>query len=204
MESMDSFIERLASPSPAPGGGAASASVALIASSLVSMVSGLTMGKKGYENAQESVGKILERSKEIHSELRNLMVEDEESFNRLFAAWKMPKTSDEEKAARKQKIAQETMGAIGTPWKIAEQCQEILKQATILAEIGNSSAITDAGSALEFSLAAIKGALLNVLVNLKSMSDSNYVNKEKERVEQFIRDSQRIYDEGMANVNRRM
>ena len=112
-------MERLASPSPAPGGGAASAAVSVVAASLVSMVAGLTIGKKGYEGAHETMKQVLEKSRKLTADLRSLMEEDEAAFNRLFAAWKMPKSTDEEKKRRREAMDIATRGAIQVPWKIA-------------------------------------------------------------------------------------
>ncbi|MEM0157612.1 MAG: cyclodeaminase/cyclohydrolase family protein [Thermoplasmataceae archaeon] len=204
METLDSFMERLASPSPAPGGGAASAAVSVVAASLVSMVAGLTIGKKGYENSQDTMKQVLEKSRKLTGELRSLMEEDEEAFNKLFAAWKMPKSTDDEKKRRREAMDMATRGAIQVPWKIAGTAAQILRLAATVASNGNSSAITDAGSALEFSLASIRAALQNVEINLKSLSNSEYADSERMKIRVFTDDAGEIYRNAMKDVRRRM
>ncbi|MCW6169389.1 MAG: cyclodeaminase/cyclohydrolase family protein [Thermoplasmatales archaeon] len=204
MESMDSFLERLAQPTAAPGGGAASASVTIIASSLVSMVAGLTVGKKGYENHQEKIAELLIRSKEIRSELRRLMEEDENSFGLIVSAWKLPKNTEEEKNKRSLEIAKASLEATKAPWKIASTSQEVLRQAALIARIGIKSAATDAGCALEFSMAAIKGALENIKINLKSVKDEGIKESENMKMRVFMEDSETTYREGLSVVEERI
>ena len=204
MESLDSFMIRLASPSPAPGGGAASASVSIVAASLSSMVAGLTIGKKGYEDHQELMRKILARSNEITGELRKLMEDDEKAFNEIVSAWKLPRSSDHEKEMRTAAIQKAAKLAIKVPWEIAEVSREILRNAKTLAEYGNKNAVTDAGCALEFSLAALKGAIQNIAINLKSLNDKAMVESEKIKIKNFLDDCEKIYNEGMREVQNKI
>lgn len=201
---MDSFLERLASPTPAPGGGAASAAVGIVASSLVSMVAGLTQGKKGYEEKQNIIKDVIERSRNLSAEFRKLMVEDEEAFNTLFAAWKMPRSTEQEKTARKRAIAEASKQAIRTPWRIARAAREVMGLSESMASSGIASAVTDAGSAMEFSLAAIKAAILNIEINLKSMQDSDFTESERLKLRLFLEDSVAAYHRGIGEVKRRM
>lgn len=200
MESIDSFMERLASSSPAPGGGAASSMVALVGSALNSMVAGLTMGKKGYEESQKVVERIGKRSAELTMELRSLMKEDEEAFNLIVEAWKMPKSTDDEKKERGQALQDATRVAIAVPWKIAAASQEILRMAADLVTYGNKNAVTDAGCSLEFSMAAIKGVFQNIKINLKSIKDEEKAESERIKMKLFLEDSQETFDKAMKEL----
>lgn len=193
MESLDSFIERLASPSPAPGGGAASGMVAIVGASLTSMVAGLTIGKKGYEENQKMMEHVRTRSNELSSELRELMKLDEDAFNMIVNAWKMPRETSEEKKARQESIEKATKIAIKVPWRIASVSQEILRISALLVTHGNKNAITDAGCSLEFSMAALKGVLQNIRINLKSLKNENLVESERMKMKFFMEDSEEIY-----------
>lgn len=204
MESLDSFVERLASPSPAPGGGAASSLVAVVGSALTSMVAGLTVGKKGYENSQEIMERVSKRSSELRNELRDLMVQDEEAFNRIVGAWKMPKATDDEKAKRDKELQAATMVAIQVPWKIALAAQEILRISAILVTHGNKNAITDAGCSLEFSLAALRGVIQNIKINLKSLKNKDTVEMEQLKIKLFLEDSSEIYNAAMKELERKL
>lgn len=204
MESIDSFMERLASSSPAPGGGAASSMVALVGASLNSMVAGLTIGKKGYEGSQKVVERIGKRSSELSAELRVLMKEDEEAFNLIVGAWKMPKSTDEEKKARKEALQKATRVAISVPWKIASASQEILSMAAELVTYGNKNAVTDAGCSLEFSMAAIKGVFQNIKINLNSLKDEEKVESERIKMKLFLEDCQETFDKAMKELETKL
>lgn len=204
MESLDSFMERLASSSPAPGGGAASSMVALVGASLNSMVAGLTMGKKGYEGSQKIMETIGKRSDDLAKELRQLMKQDEEAFNLIVGAWKMPKSTEEEKGARQKELEKATRLAIEVPWKIAAVSQEILRTAAQLVTYGNKNAITDAGCSLEFSLAAVKGVFQNIKINLKSIKDMEKVESENMKMKFFLEDCNETYQKAMKELESKL
>ncbi|GGM67932.1 methenyltetrahydrofolate cyclohydrolase [Thermogymnomonas acidicola] len=203
MESLDSFMERLASPSPAPGGGAASALVALTAASLITMVSKITMEKKGYEDRREEMARISSRSLAASESLRHLIEEDERAFNRVVQAWKMPKATEEEKARRAQALREASRYAISVPWKIALVSSDIMDMAAQVARDGLKSAVTDAGSAAEFALSAARAVLLNVRVNAQNLSDGEREDEEiKTRL--FLEDMESRHRKVMETVGGRM
>ena len=121
-----------------------------------------------------------------------------------FAAIEMPKSTEEEKKRRREAMDIATRGAIQVPWRIAGAAGQVLRLAAAIAAHGNSSAITDAGSALEFSLASIRAALQNVEINLKSLSDHEYAESERMKVKVFTEDALEIYKNAMKDVRRRM
>lgn len=201
MESYDSFIERLASPSPAPGGGAASAMVSIVSASLTSMVASLTIGKKNYLEYDEEMKKIIEKSSSLREELRALMKEDEDAFNNIVSAWKLPKGTDDEKKTRKESIDAATKEAIRVPWKIAGKSMEILDLSLQAAEHGNKNTITDAACAAIFAHGAIKGVLYNVKINLKSVTDEKMRDSEELKMKFFLEDADSIYDKTIKKVD---
>ena len=102
--SLNDFSLELASSSPAPGGGSASAVAGALAASLSSMVANLTIGKKGYEDYQDEMKALLIQAEDLRNELMLLMDQDSESFHQLLKAMKLPKNTDEEKIARTEAI----------------------------------------------------------------------------------------------------
>ncbi len=200
MESYDDFIKRLASPSPAPGGGAASAFVSIVSTALVSMVSELTVGKKGYEAYYDEIKKIEEEAKKITEDLRELMSKDEEAFNVLMAAYKLPKGTDEEKKKREDEIQKAVRGAIDVPWAIAYKAYDILKITKYLAEHGNRSAITDTASGALLAHAAAKAAIYNVRINLKSVRDRDYVADQNIKIKLFLENCEEIHNSTIKTV----
>lgn len=200
---MDSFIERLASPTPVPGGGAASASVAVIAAALNSMVSGITEGKKSYSRFHEQMALIKQRSGENISELRKLMDEDERAFNLIVETWKLPKENEEQQKRRNSALMEASKEAIGVPWKIAAISFQILRDALYLARHGLKSAITDSQCSAEFAIAAIRGVLQNVAINLQNMG-KDFRESEEIKMKLFLEDAQSTYAEVTDTVRKYM
>ena len=198
---LNNFIERLASKEPAPGGGAASALVAMVGSALSSMVSALTDGKKGYEHVQERVKAIELKMLEIRKNLEDLMQEDEQAFNKISSTWKLPKTTDEEKAARKKALQTALRDAIEPPWRIANLASDVMDNALDLLSIGNKNAITDSACSLIFAFSAAEGALLNITINVNLIDDASFRTAQEKRMKSFYASLERKRDDGMKILN---
>ena len=198
---LNNFIERLASKEPAPGGGAASALVAMVGSALSSMVSALTEGKKGYEHVQERVKAIELKMLEIRKNLEDLMQEDEQAFNKISSTWKLPKSTDEEKAARKKALQTALRDAIEPPWRIANLASDVMDNALDLLSIGNKNAITDSACSLIFAFSAAEGALLNITINVNLIDDGSFRTAQEKRMKSFYASLERKRDDGMKILN---
>lgn len=198
---LNNFMERLASKEPAPGGGAASALVAMVGSALSSMVSALTEGKKGYEHVQERVKAIELKMLEIRKNLERLMQEDEQAFNKISSTWKLPKITDEEKLARKKALQTALRDAIEPPWRIANLASDVMDNALDLLSIGNKNAITDSACSLIFAFSAAEGALLNITINVNLIDDTSFRAEQEKRMKAFYADLVRKRDDGMKILN---
>ena len=198
---LNNFMERLASKEPAPGGGAASALVAMVGSALSSMVSALTDGKKGYEHVQERVNAIELKMLEIRKNLERLMQEDEQAFNKISSTWKLPKSTDEEKMARKKALQSALRDAIEPPWRIANLASDVMDNALDLLSIGNKNAITDSACSLIFAFSAAEGALLNITINVNLIDDTSFRTEQEKRMKAFYADLVRKRDDGMKILN---
>ena len=198
---LNNFMERLASKEPAPGGGAASALVAMVGSALSSMVSALTDGKKGYEHVQERVNAIELKMLEIRNNLERLMQEDEQAFNKISSTWKLPKSTDEEKMARKKALQSALRDAIEPPWRIANLASDVMDNALDLLSIGNKNAITDSACSLIFAFSAAEGALLNITINVNLIDDTSFRTEQEKRMKAFYADLVRKRDDGMKILN---
>jgi formiminotetrahydrofolate cyclodeaminase len=195
---LENFIERLSSKDPVPGGGAASALVAIIGGALDSMVAALTIGKKGYEQQQ---GKIVEISKEasrIKKDLEDFMKEDEIAFNAISATWKLPKGTEVERLERSRLLQDALKKAIVPPWKIAGKALEVMDLSIDLIRVGNRNAVTDAGCGLLFGFAAAEGALLNVAINIDAITDLNFAENERAKVRDLHSKLEMKRSNGMA------
>ncbi|WP_300526544.1 cyclodeaminase/cyclohydrolase family protein [Aminiphilus sp.] len=168
------FIHELASDSPAPGGGSVAALAAALGAALTAMVARLTVGKEKYRSAWEAMENVRAESDALQERLLELMEEDTEAFNAFMAAMKLPKETDEEKAARAEAMQKATRGAIDVPLRTLRCCVSVVALAEKTCAQGNSNAITDAGSAAVLARAAAAAAAYNVRINLGSLKDASF------------------------------
>ncbi len=168
------FIESLAAPTPTPGGGSAAAYAGAMAAGLVSMVARLTIGKKGYSEVEAAMNRILEKSEILRNDLTSAVIEDSEAFDRVMAAYKIPKSDP----ARATAIQEATLLAAQVPLEAAKKSYRVAELALEAAQSGNKNAITDAGSAVNLAIASVNSAAYNVRINLADLND----HKQKEQI----------------------
>lgn len=172
LSSTGSFADLVAEGTPSPGGGSVSAYCGALAASLGQMVCNLTIGKKKYEQAEARVKEIREELENRSVRLKQLIAEDAASFDRVLAAYRLPKESDEQKSERARQIETAGRGAAETPLETASLSLEVLKLLVELSEIGNQNAVSDTAVGAQLALAAIKGAGYNVAVNLSMLPEA--------------------------------
>lgn len=165
------YLEVLKSDAPAPGGGSVSALAGAQGVALFMMVADLTIGKEKYADYQEVCREAKEKGKALYEELTAGIDKDTEAFNLVSAAFKMPKDTDEEKAARKQAIADGTLVATEVPFRTMQLGYEGLMLAKSMIGKSNPNAASDLGVAILNLTGCIKGAWLNVKINLPGVKD---------------------------------
>ncbi len=170
-----SFLDGVASSSPTPGGGSASALVGSLAAGLTSMVCNLTIGKKKYQEVSEELTKVLGESEELRQRLARLVDDDSQAFDEVMKAYRLPKESPEEKEVRSHRIEQATKGATQVPLEVMEKALRVLELSQVVAEKGTPNSISDAGVAAVLAWSAVEGANLNVEINLSSLKDETFV-----------------------------
>lgn len=172
---LDTFVNELASVSPAPGGGSTAGLAASLGAALASMVFNLTIDNKAGEGLAPEIIEQMKAAREdmlrIKTEFIDLVEEDTASFNRFMDALKMPKATDEEKEVRKAALDQAKVDIITTPEKIAVLGSKVWDAIELANDYGNPNAVSDAGVAALMMDAAIKAALLNVKINLPMVKD---------------------------------
>jgi len=164
------FLDELASHSAAPGGGSASALLCSTAASLVCMVCHLTIGKKGYEESEPELKRVLEEAEVLRKKAEGLIDEDTNVFKKVMAAYKIP----EENTQRNVMIQNALKDATATPLEVVRIGVRILELAKIVAFRGNINSVSDAGGAALAAEAGLRGAIFNVKINLKSMNDETF------------------------------
>jgi len=174
---VSAFTETTASEAPAPGGGSISAAMGAFGSALATMVANLSSHKRGWDERWKEFSDWAEKGKQYYVELLHLIDEDTEAFNRIMAAFQLPKSSEEEKAVRKQAIQDATRYAIEIPFKVMQTIYKSMEVIRAMAEIGNPNSVTDAGVGALAARSGIKGAFLNVRINAGDLDDKAWVEK---------------------------
>ena len=186
-QSLQHYLEDLASAQPAPGGGSASALSGALAAALASMICRLTLGKAGYESVQAELENILTQTEQERQRFTALLEEDIAAYGRLSASYKLPRATDEEKAARTEAIQEQLAGAALVPLEVVEHAARLSRFLTRLAEIGNSSLLSDLATALSLVGAASRGGEAMVRINLRYMRDTSLVSELLARLEGALR-----------------
>jgi glutamate formiminotransferase / formiminotetrahydrofolate cyclodeaminase len=198
------FVDELSSDSPAPGGGSVAALCGSLSASLASMVANLTHAKKGMESMQTLMEDIAVRAQALKAQFVTAIDEDTKAFNRIAEARKMPKDTDENKAARDKAIDQANKDATLVPLRVLEKSLLAVELAEFVAEKGNPATLSDAGVAGLTARAAAEGANYNVLINLAGMTDEAFVADVKKRASTAVQEVRRRTETLHASVLSRL
>jgi len=189
------FANEVACESPAPGGGSVSAYIGTLGAALGAMVANLSSHKPGWDDRWEEFSHWAEKGQAIKEDLLYLVDEDTRAFNKVMEAYGLPKTTEEEKLARKQAIQEATKYATSVPLKTMQKCLEALPVCKAMVEIGNPNSVTDAGVGAIAALAGIKGAYYNVLINLTGVEDKTWAEQIKQEANRILEEAQKQADE---------
>ncbi|MCU7496516.1 MAG: cyclodeaminase/cyclohydrolase family protein [Ignavibacteria bacterium] len=170
-KSIRSYLDELSSNSPTPGGGNVSAFLGSLASGLGTMVCNLTIGKKKYAGSEAEMLEVRKSLEDFREKFILLAQKDNEAFDRVMDAFKLPKETEEEKAQRVEKIDQATFQAAEVPSEVIRLCNDVLPLIDSVAEKGNQNSLSDAGVAALLLASAVQGAFLNVLINCSSLKN---------------------------------
>lgn len=195
---MSEFANETASESPAPGGGSISAYVGALGAALATMVANLSSHKPGWDDKWEEFSNFAEEGQKIKDELVQLLEEDTNAFNKVMDAFGLPKDTDEQKNIRRQAIEEATRYATEIPYRTMKTATMAIPLCKKMAEIGNPNSISDAGVGAICCLTAIKGAYLNVLINVAGLKDKswadNILSDASHLLETAQNDVEAIYD----------
>lgn len=168
------LLNALASSEPTPGGGTAAAIAGAMGASLLVMVTGLAKSRNNTDEEKAALGKARAVLQPLTTDFTRLADADSESFNAVMAAYRLPKATDEEKAARSRAIQDALRGATTVPLDTLRAGADALAQAQAVAQHGNRAAASDAGVAIALLRAAAAGAHANVRANLESIKDEGF------------------------------
>jgi formiminotetrahydrofolate cyclodeaminase len=171
------LLDAFASNDPVPGGGSASALAGALGASLLLMVAGMQKTKSGIPEETADLAEAAARLRPLRDRLAMLIDKDSDAYAVVAQAFKLPKGTDEEKAARKEAVQAATRQATEVPLDTMRACRDALRHAVIVARNGNRNATSDVGVAVELLMTGVKGAALNVDINLSGLSDQQYVDR---------------------------
>lgn len=172
-ESVSAFVASVASDAPVPGGGSVSAHVGMLGAALAQMVSGLTVNRKKYAAVEAEMKALALEAVALGNTLSTLVAEDAAAYTVVSDAYKLPKDTPAQLAARDEAIQRALFGASEVPLRTAEACARVAELAALAAEKGNTNAASDAGVSALLAEAACRGAVYNVRINLTSISDKS-------------------------------
>lgn len=184
---IEQFLDKLASASPTPGGGSAAALSGAFGAALAAMVCRLTIGRKNYQNVSAEFEALLPRAESLRAELLQLTKQDAEAYDRVMAAYRLPKATEAEKSARTAVIQDALKGAAEIPLRVATVCAELLELSQAASTRGNKNAASDAGASALMVEAGLRAALLNVEINLGLIQDADFVSQTRNAIEPLKR-----------------
>ncbi len=174
---LSQFADSVASSAPVPGGGSVAAVCGVLSGALSEMVAGLTIGKKKYAEQEKEMNEIKENALRLRNKLIEYIEKDSITYNNVMDAYRLPKSTEEEKAARKRAIEDCSKLAASVPLEVACASYEIFPLAEAVVSKGNSNAVTDGLVSAMLARTAVLSAILNVRINLDSINDEEFVSK---------------------------
>lgn len=202
--STTAFLDALASGSPTPGGGGAAAMMGAMGAALVSMVAHLTIGKKGFEGVDAEMRALLADSEALRESLTAMVADDAAAFDGLMAAFRKPKISEVDIAARREAIQQGLKLATLAPLQCARAGAEGIRLAARAVERSNPQVISDVGVGVLASWAALQSAALNVRINALQLKDLDFVEQTAREIDAMLAEGAGLTEQVMVRVRERM
>jgi len=183
--SLSDVLAAFSDPAPTPGGGSASALAAALGLSLFAMVAQMGRTRSGTDEDRRALDRAKAALLPLREHAAQLITDDAAAYDAVVAAYRLPKATEEEKSARRAAIQNAMRAAAEVPLDVMRTCQAGVTAATDVSRHGNPSASSDIGVALELLTAALRGAALNVRVNLGSIDEVGSVDGARAEVERL-------------------
>jgi len=201
-ESLSGFVAAVASSNPVPGGGSVAAHTGALAAALAQMVAGLTIGKKKYAAVDAEMKEAALRAVALGNTLSALVKRDAEAYSQVSEAYKLPKEPADAAARRAEAVTTALLKAAEVPLETARASVEVAKLAALVAEKGNTNAVTDAGVAALLAQAACRGAAYNVRVNVQALDDKSKGEALAREAERLVKQAGDLTDRATLAVER--
>jgi glutamate formiminotransferase/formiminotetrahydrofolate cyclodeaminase len=201
-ESVSGFIASVASSHPVPGGGSVAAHAGALAAALAQMVAGLTIGKKKYAAVDSEMKDAALKAVSLGNTLAALVKRDAEAYARVSEAYKLPKEPADAATRRAEAVTTALLKAAEVPLETARASVEVAQLAALMAEKGNTNAVTDAGVAALLAQAACKGAAYNVRVNVQALDDKSKGEALAREAERLVKKAGELAERATSAVER--
>lgn len=188
------YLDTMASDAPAPGGGSAAALCGAQGAALTAMVAGLTMGRKKYAEYEAVCLQVQVQAQSLTQALTRQIDRDTEAFNMVAAAFRLPRDTEEEKAARSRAIQEGTLVSTQVPFETMQLALQTLECAARLLEGFNEGAASDLGVAAENLRTCVRGAWLNVGINIGSLKDTRTAQDYRDRGRELLVRAEELAD----------
>ena len=201
---LSTFLDDLASGEPTPGGGSAAALAGALGAALAAMVANLTVGRKRYVYVDIQMQTVRREAETLRGRLTDLVVEDARAYEQVRAAYRLPKESADDIAARSAAIQTAMQGASLTPLETMHACIAVLRLIEQAATLGNVNAATDGAVGALLAQAGLRGAALNVRVNLGGIEDQAFAAASEQTVASLLAEAEAITGRVLAAVEARL
>jgi formiminotetrahydrofolate cyclodeaminase len=185
-ETLQHYLDDLASAQPTPGGGSTAALSGAMGAALASMVCRLTIGKAAYVVVQPEIEELLKRTEHLRLRFQQLIQEDIEAYGRLSACYKLPRETNEERATRTVAIQKQLVEAALVPLEVAERAAELVQCCERIIEIGNATVLSDVATGAILASSAGEGAALMVRINVQALKDDELADELRERLNRAL------------------
>ena len=194
------YLEKAAAGTAVPGGGSVAALNAALAAGLTEMVANLTIGKKGYEEVEEEMIALAGKASQLRNKLSAAVDRDADAYTEVMAAYRLPKTTDEETALRKQKVQDAIKHAARVPLEVARNALAVIELAGQAIRKGNKNAASDGAVAAMNARTGALAAIYNVKINLGSINDDIFVDKLTQEVKELENQVVEMENAALSNV----
>ncbi|NPA46183.1 MAG: glutamate formimidoyltransferase [Chlorobi bacterium] len=198
------FADATAYESPAPGGGSVSAYIAALGAALGTMVANLSSHKRGWDERWEFFSGWAVKGEHYKQRLMELVDEDTRAFNRILAAFRMPKKTPEEKEQRAQAIEEATLYATQIPLKVMETAVAAMEVPEAMAVHGLPASVSDAAVGAMALRTGVQGAYYNVMINAKDLKDRQKASDILTKAQALLRQAVEKEQEILAKVDKAM
>ncbi|HTM04440.1 MAG TPA: cyclodeaminase/cyclohydrolase family protein [Vicinamibacterales bacterium] len=198
--SIADLLDSLASADPAPGGGAAAALAGAMGVSLLLMVASMNKTRTGAPEEMTDLAAAAARLRLVRDELTTLVATDPEAYRQVLTAYRLPKASADEQAARRSAIASAMRAATDAPLHTIRACVSALRESVLITSVGNPNAITDAAVGVHLLIAAVRSGAMNVEINIKGMTDAAYAAAATAERKELIEQGEALASEALAHA----